>query len=141
MRIVTQNFKTGVLEVNNIPAPRCSKNEVLVRTHVSLISAGTDRSVIALGKKGSLGKAIERPDLAKKVINRAKTEGFWSTFKVVRNLISEPIPLGYSLVGIVDEVGINVNDIAVGDRVACAGLGYANHADSYNVREPVMNEQ
>ncbi len=129
MKIVVQNFKTGVLSVADVPAPRAGAGQVLVRAHASLISAGTDRAIIGLGKKGYLGKALDRPDLARKVINRALTEGFWPTYKVVKNLIAEPIPLGYSLVGTAVEVGRDVADVAVGDRVACAGLGHANHAE------------
>ncbi|MBI5320785.1 bi-domain-containing oxidoreductase [Bradyrhizobium sp.] len=129
MKIVVQNFKTGVLSVADVPAPRAGAGQVLVRAHSSLISSGTDRAIIGLGKKGYLGKALDRPDLARKVINRARTEGLWPTYKVVKNLIAEPIPLGYSLVGTAVEVGRDVGDISVGDRVACAGLGYANHAE------------
>ncbi|KRR20356.1 bi-domain-containing oxidoreductase [Bradyrhizobium retamae] len=129
MKIVVQNFKSGVLSVADVPAPRAGAGQVLVRAHSSLISSGTDRAIIGLGKKGYLGKALDRPDLAMKVINRARTEGLWPTYKVVKNLIAEPIPLGYSLVGTALEVGRDVNDISVGDRVACAGLGFANHAE------------
>ncbi len=129
MKIVVQNFKTGELSVARAPAPQAPPNGVLVRTHASLISAGTDRSVIGLAKKGYIGKALDRPDLARKVLNRARTEGYLATYKVVKNLIAEPIPLGYSLVGEVVEVGREVNDAAPGDRVACAGLGHANHAE------------
>ncbi len=133
MKIVTQNFKTGVLSLVDIPIPQVSDGEVLVRTHASLISLGTDRSVIALGKKNSFSKAISRPDLVKKVLHRVKKEGFWSTFKVVNNLISEPRPFGYSLVGTVIKVGKLVDDISVGDRVACSGAGYANHSEVVSV--------
>ncbi|MFM9939186.1 MAG: bi-domain-containing oxidoreductase [Hyphomicrobiaceae bacterium] len=129
MKIVVQNFKSGKLSVAEAPAPRVRPGTVLVRTATSLISAGTDRAVIALAKKGYLGKAMDRPDLARKVINKARTDGLWPTYKVVKNLISEPIPLGYSLVGQAIAVGAGVQDIAVGDRVACAGLGHANHAE------------
>lgn len=133
MKIVVQNFKTGVLSVSDSPAPRAGSGQVLVRAHASLISAGTDRAIIGLGKKSYLGKALDRPDLARKVINRARTEGLWPTYKVVKNLIAEPIPLGYSLVGTAIEVGRDVTDISVGDRVACAGLGHANHAEIVSV--------
>jgi predicted dehydrogenase/threonine dehydrogenase-like Zn-dependent dehydrogenase len=129
MKIVVQNFRTGELSVGQAPAPQTPANGVLVRTHASLISAGTDRSVIGLAKKGYVGKALDRPDLARKVLNRARTEGYLATYKVVRNLISEPLPLGYSLIGEVIGVGREVSDAQPGDRVACAGLGYANHAE------------
>ncbi len=129
MKIVTQNFKSGDLDVIDAPAPSVKSGGVLVRVHSSLISIGTERAVIQLAKKNYLGKAQDRPDLARQVINKARTDGLWDTYKVVKNLISEPLPLGYSNVGEVIEVGANVTDVNVGDRVACAGLGYANHAE------------
>lgn len=128
-----QNFKTGELSVADTPRPRVRSNGVLVRTAASLISAGTDRAVIGLAKKSYIGKALDRPDLARKVINKARTDGFWSTYKVVQNLIAEPIPLGYSLVGEVVEVGREINEVSVGDRVACAGLSHANHAEFVSI--------
>ena len=76
MKIVTQNFKTGDLSLIDIPTPNIGDGDVLVRTHASLISLGTDRSVIALGKKNSFSKAISRPDLVKKVLNRVKEKVF-----------------------------------------------------------------
>jgi predicted dehydrogenase/threonine dehydrogenase-like Zn-dependent dehydrogenase len=133
MKIVVQNFKSGALSVADAPRPRVRGGGVLVRTTASLISAGTDRAVIGLAQKGYLGKALDRPDLARKVINKAKAEGLWSTYKVVQNLIAEPIPLGYSLVGEVVEVGREINEVSIGDRVACAGLGHANHAEFVSV--------
>lgn len=129
MKIVVQNFKTGALSVQDAPAPRPHPRGVLVRTRASLISAGTDRAVIALAKKGYLGKALDRPDLARKVIQKGFNDGFWATYKVVKNLIAEPIPLGYSITGDVVAVAPGVQGFAVGDRVACAGLGHANHAE------------
>src|SRR5438132_935733 len=114
MKIIVQNFKTGRLSVTDSPRPKLSSNGVIVRTTASLISAGTDRAIIGLAKKSYLGKALDRPDLARKVINKARTEGFWSTYKVVQNLIAEPIPLGYSLVGEVVEVGREINEVSVG---------------------------
>lgn len=133
MKMVVQNFKTGELSINDSPTPRASAESILVQTRVSLISAGTDRAIIGMAKKNYLGKALDRPDLARKVINKAKTDGLWATYKVVKNLIAEPIPLGYSLVGEVIAVGKNITDVLVGDRVACAGLGYANHAEFVTV--------
>lgn len=133
MKILVQNFKTGELSVTESIAPKVLPNGILVRTSTSLISAGTDRAIVAMAKKSYLGKALDRPDLAKKVINKAKSDGLWATYKVVKNLISEPIPLGYSLVGEVVAKGHKVHNVAIGDRVACAGLGYANHAEIISV--------
>lgn len=133
MKIVVQNFKTGMLSIGNVPEPAARQGSVLVRTHASLISPGTDRAIIGMARKTYLGKALDRPDLAKQVISKARTDGLWATYKVVKNLISEPIPLGYSAVGEVAAVGAGVTEFAVGQRVACAGLGHANHAEMLSV--------
>ena len=129
MKAVTQNLKTGKLQVDELPAPILRPDGLLVRVRRSLISLGTERAVIALANKGPLGKAKDRPDLFRKVLNKARQEGYWSTYKVVRNLMSTPIPLGYSCAGEVLEVGAGATEFHVGDRVACAGLGHANHAE------------
>jgi predicted dehydrogenase/threonine dehydrogenase-like Zn-dependent dehydrogenase len=129
MKAVTQNLKTGKLQVQDLPSPILRPDGLLVRVRRSLISLGTERAVIALANKGPLGKAKDRPDLFRKVLNKAKQEGYWSTYKVVKNLMATPIPLGYSCAGDVVEVGAAVTEFHVGDRVGCAGLGHANHAE------------
>src|SRR4029434_7281781 len=109
--------------------PALRPQGILVRVRRSLISLGTERAVIALANKGMIGKAKERTDLVRKVMNKAKQEGFWNTYQVVKNLISAPIPLGYSCAGEVLEVGEEAIDFHVGDRVAGAGLGLGTHPE------------
>ncbi|MGH9936193.1 MAG: bi-domain-containing oxidoreductase, partial [Blastocatellia bacterium] len=117
------------MQVAEVPAPALQPGGVLVRVRRSLISLGTEKAVIDLANKGPVGKARARPDLARKVINKARQEGYWNTYQVVKNLISSPIPLGYSCAGEVIAVGAEAVEFRVGDRVACAGLNYANHAE------------
>lgn len=129
MKAVLQNFKTGAMAVEDVPPPSLKPNGVLVYNAASLISAGTEKAVIELAKMNPLQKARARPDLVKKVLNKAGQEGLLATARIVRNLVSTPLPLGYSCAGVVAQVGSRVADIAPGQRVACAGLGYANHAE------------
>ncbi len=129
MKIVVQNFKTGKISVADMPSPAVPQNGILVKTSASLISAGTDRAMVGLAKKGYVGKALARPDLLGRVFRKVKDSGFKSAFKAVQNVIAEPRTLGYSLVGEVLGVGPGVTGVAVGDRVACAGAGHANHAE------------
>ncbi|MCA9968980.1 MAG: zinc-binding alcohol dehydrogenase, partial [Anaerolineales bacterium] len=124
-----QNFRTGDLDVSDVPPPTLKAGGVLVHNVASLISAGTEKAAIELAKMNPLQKARTRPDLVKKVLNRAGQEGLLETAQTVMNLVSAPLPLGYSCAGIVQAVGAGVTDFAVGDRVACAGYGYANHAE------------
>ena len=115
------------------PAPAQPENGILVRTSASLISAGTDRAVVGLAKKGYIGKALARPDLVRRVLRKVKNDGLTAAFKAVSNVIAEPQTLGYSLVGEVLGVGSRVEGVAVGDRVACAGAGHANHAEIVSI--------
>jgi predicted dehydrogenase/threonine dehydrogenase-like Zn-dependent dehydrogenase len=129
MKAVVQNLQNGKLQVDEVPPPALQPGGILVRVRRSLISTGTEKAIIALANKGPIGKAMDRPDLARKVLNKARQEGYWNTYQVVKNLISSPIPLGYSCAGEVIEVGKDATGFQVGDRVACAGLNYANHAE------------
>ncbi|MCF8176971.1 MAG: bi-domain-containing oxidoreductase [Sulfuritalea sp.] len=129
MKAVLQNFKTGDMAIEDVPPPSLKADGVLVLNVASLVSAGTEKAVIELAKMNPLQKARARPDLVKKVLNKAGQDGMLATARIVMNLVSAPLPLGYSSAGVVTRVGSRVADIAPGQRVACAGLGYANHAE------------
>jgi hypothetical protein len=93
MKAVTQNLDDGRLSIEDVPPPILKRGGVLVHVRRSLISLGTEKAVIALANKGPLGKAKDRPDLARKVLNKARQEGYWSTYQVVKHLMSTLIPL------------------------------------------------
>lgn len=128
MKQLFMDVKTGNPIRIDVPAPACKKNGVLVETFYSLVSAGTERSLIDFGRKGLLAKCKERPDQVKKVLDKMKTDGALTTLKMAFGKLDEPLPLGYSSMGRVLEVGTNVTDVKVGDFVACAGLT-AGHAE------------
>lgn len=126
---VMQNYKGGDLRVEEVPSPLLQSGGVLVRNHSSLISAGTEKSIINLAQSSLISKAKQRPDLVKQVIEKVKQEGLINTFKKVMGKLDSPMSVGYSTAGEVVAVASDVKDIKVGDRVACAGAGYANHAE------------
>ena len=117
----------------DVPAPVAQPGRVLVRAAASLVSAGTERAFVELGRKSLLGKAKERPDLVGKVLEKVKSEGLLSTLRSVREKLDESHALGYSAAGVVVEAGEGVTEFRAGDRVACAGTGYAAHAELLSV--------
>lgn len=126
---VIQSFKIGELIVQDVPSPTLRAQGILVRNAVSLVSAGTERMVVDFAEKNLLQKARERPDLVRQVVDKAQREGIVNTIESVRNRLDQPLALGYSTSGIVADVGSDVTGFKVGDRVACAGGGYASHAE------------
>jgi predicted dehydrogenase len=129
MKQVLQSLQTSELLVADVAVPSLPDNGVLVRTVASLVSAGTERMVLEFAKKNLLQKARSRPDMVRQVLQRARREGLLSTFDTVTRRLAEPMPLGYSLVGEVVDVGPRTQGAAIGDFVACAGAGIANHAE------------
>lgn len=129
MKQVIMNYRTGKVELAEVPIPAVKKGGVLIRNLHSAISIGTERLMIKTGKSSLLKKAKDRPDLVKKVIDKLKTEGFFETYRQVMNRLDEPIPLGYSCCGEVVEVASDVTEFKKGDLVACFGSKYASHAE------------
>ena len=130
MKQVLQQPSTGEISVAEVPAPQLLPGCVLVSIRVSLVSAGTERASAEFARKSLLQKAQARPDLVREVINKVRRDGLLSAVQAVRSRLDQPTSLGYSSAGIVTGVGEGVADVAVGDRVACAGAGYAVHAEA-----------
>jgi polar amino acid transport system substrate-binding protein len=129
MKQILQNMRSGVVSVYDVPAPAVQRGRLLVRTAASLISAGTEKTAVDSGKKSLLARAKERPELVKQVLDKARTEGLMSTYTAVKAKLDGTTALGYSAAGVVAAVGEGVSGFSVGDRVACAGAGYASHAE------------
>lgn len=128
MKQILQSFKTGEMWLAEVPAPLCKGKGAVVQTAASFVSAGTERMLAEFAKKGLIGKALQMPDQVKKVVRKMKTEGVFATLEKVQAKLDQPIPLGYSSAGVVVETGRDCG-LNVGDRVACGGAGFANHAE------------
>jgi predicted dehydrogenase/threonine dehydrogenase-like Zn-dependent dehydrogenase len=129
MKQVSQNYKSGAIKVQEVNEPALKSGGVLVKTLYSVISLGTEGMKAREGKLSYLGKAKARPDQVKKVMQSVQQQGFLATYQKVMNKLDSLTPLGYSTSGEVVAVSNDVTDFQVGDRVACAGAGYANHAE------------
>lgn len=128
MKQVYQLLKTGKLAIEDVPTPALISGTILVRVEASLISAGTERAMVDFAQKSLLAKARSRPDLVRLVIDKARREGIATATSAALQKLDRPQALGYSCAGTVIGVADDVASYRVGDRVACSGTGYANHA-------------
>ncbi|MDP3974684.1 MAG: bi-domain-containing oxidoreductase [Candidatus Jorgensenbacteria bacterium] len=129
MKQVFQNPKTGETVLEEVTPPPVRAGGVLVKNSFSVISAGTERSIMELSKKSILEKAKERPDYVQKFFMLMKTKGIGAAWRVAQSKLGTEIALGYSSAGRVVAVGAGVEGIKTGDKVACAGQNYASHAE------------
>ena len=133
MHQIVQKLKTGKLEVIEVPIPVIQKGYLLVRNHYSLISPGTESSTLQTARKSYIGKAKERPQQVKQVVDILKTQGPVQTYRAVMKKLDSYSPMGYSCAGEVIGVASSTADYAIGDLVACGGVGVASHAEVVSV--------
>ncbi len=138
MKQILQSARSGELQLLDVPAPAVGHGQVLVQNHFSVVSPGTEKIAMDFAKKSLLAKARSRPDLVSQVLRKVRQEGPLPTYRTVVNRLDSPQPLGYSCAGVVMAVGEGVGNFVVGDRVACAGAGYANHAEWVAVPENLV---
>ncbi|MCD2257640.1 bi-domain-containing oxidoreductase [Psychroserpens luteolus] len=133
MQQLTQKLGSGDMIIQDVPYPQLGKGMVIVKNHYSIISAGTEGSTVVAARKSLIGKAKERPQQVKQVIDTLKKQGPIQTYRAVMKKLDAYSPLGYSCAGEIIEVGEGVTEFEIGDKVACAGAGYANHAEIVSV--------
>ncbi|HVP79578.1 MAG TPA: bi-domain-containing oxidoreductase [Thermodesulfobacteriota bacterium] len=121
MHQVIQNLRNGKLSVKEIPDPVVKPGHVLIANAFSVVSAGTERAAMELAKKSLLGKAKDRPDQVRRVLEKLKNEGILNTISQVREKLDEPMTMGYASAGVVLTCGEGVNEFKPGDRVASNG--------------------
>jgi predicted dehydrogenase/threonine dehydrogenase-like Zn-dependent dehydrogenase len=131
MKQIAQNYKSGELIVLDAPIPAGRPGGVLVQSLFSLISTGTEMMKVHEAKLSMVGKARARPDQVRKVLDTVAQQGAMATYKKVMNKLDSYTPLGYSLCGVVIEVGAGAEEFKVGQLVAAAGNEFALHAE-YN---------
>jgi threonine dehydrogenase-like Zn-dependent dehydrogenase len=129
MKQIIQNLKNGSILIDDIPVPKVSMNSLLIKTSKSLVSSGTERMLLEFGKANLIKKGLKQPDKLKMVIDKISTDGLKPTIEAVLNKLDQPIPLGYCNVGVIHEIGKNVENFKKGDRVISNG----NHAEVVNV--------
>lgn len=133
MQQLTQKLGSGDMVIQEIPIPQLSKGMIMVKNHYSIISSGTEGSTVQAARKSLIGKAKERPQQVKQVLDIFKKQGPIQTYRAVMKKLDAYSPLGYSCAGEVIDIGEGVTTFKVGDKVACAGVGYANHSEIVSV--------
>lgn len=133
MQQLTQKLGSGQMIIQELPIPQIGKGMLLIKNHYSIISSGTEGSTVSTARKSLIAKAKERPQQAKQVVDVLKKQGPVQTYRAVMKKLDAYSPLGYSCAGEVLDVGEGVTGFAPGDLVACAGAGYANHAEVVSV--------
>lgn len=118
---IIQDLKKGCTLLENVSTPLVRKGQVLIKTHRSLVSLGTEKMLVEFGKGNLISKARQQPEKVKQVLDKIKTEGLLPTLEAVFNKLDEPLPLGYCNVGEVIAVGEGVSEFTIGDRVASNG--------------------
>ncbi|PIP12951.1 MAG: oxidoreductase [bacterium (Candidatus Stahlbacteria) CG23_combo_of_CG06-09_8_20_14_all_34_7] len=135
MLSISQNMKSGKIELAEVPAPSCKKDGVLIKTSYSLVSMGTESMKIESGKMNLIEKARAKPEQVRQVINTVKQLGIKAAYRKVMNKLDSMTPLGYAISGLVVETGSNVSNLKISDMVAAGGGNYATHAEFNYVPE------
>jgi len=133
MKQLTQQLGSGEMHVQEVPIPQINEGMVLVKNHFSIISSGTESSTVKAARSNLLQKISERPEQVKQVIDSVTKLGIVQTYRAVQKKLDAYSPLGYSSAGEVIGIGPDVKGFKIGDKVACAGATYANHAEIVSV--------
>ena len=121
MKQILQNLSNGRTELAEVPCPQAKHGQLLIRTHASLVSVGTERMAVDFSKANLIQKARQQPDKVRQVVEKIKIDGLMPTLEAVRNKLDQPLPLGYCNAGVVVEDGSGVEGVRVGDREVSNG--------------------
>ena len=138
MKQIFQSLQNGKTSLEEVPIPSIMEDEILIKTNVSLISAGTEKMLINFGNSNFINKILNNKDKVNQVLDKVKTDGFTPTMKAVNSKLNQSIPMGYSNVGEIVELGSLVNDFKIGDRVLTNGY-HAEFVSVSRVRKFLIN--
>lgn len=134
MKQIIQDLKSGETILQDVPVPRAGSGKVLIKTHRSLVSLGTEKMLVRFGKANLFEKVRQQPERVKMVLDKMKADGVFPTIEAVYRKLDTPLPLGYSQAGEVVAVGKGVSGFKTGDRVVSNG----HHAEYVAVPENLV---
>ena len=140
MKQLVLDISSGETKVVEVTEPSVRNGGIIVKNFYSVISIGTEKSIVNFAKKNIIGKARNRPDLFKAFLEKAKRDGIIVAYQQAQRRLEQYLPLGYSSAGIVDKISEDVKDFKIGDRVACAGAEFAWHADKISVPKNMVTK-
>ena len=139
MKKILQDLKNGDIIIQDVPKPKIKSNHLIIKTNASLISIGTEKTLLSFGRSNYLDKARQQPEKVQQVINKIRVDGLKETLSSVKSKLDTPLPLGYCNVGVVEEVGDNITEFKIGDRVASIGSHSEFVLVSQNLCEKIPN--
>ncbi len=130
-------LEKGALVVQQVAQPQLDENIVLISVHYSFISSGTEAASISTAQRSALFSNV--PQKIKSVLASLTHHGIEGTAALIKSKLKGTVQaLGYSCSGRVIAVGKKVTKFRPGDYVACAGAGWASHADVVCVPENLV---
>ena len=123
MKQILQNLSNGETYIEEVPCPNVKKGHILIKSHKSLISTGTEKMLVDFGKSGLINKARSQPDKVKEALEKIQADGIVATMDAIKSKLDQPLPLGYCNVGTI--IDPSDSDLCSGTRVVSNG----NHAE------------
>lgn len=125
--------KKGIVLAKEVPSPQVGENDVLIKVEFSCISAGTESTTVGASGKSLARRVLDKPEHVQRIISMVKNDGLTTTLNAVKNKANKEIATGYSVAGEVVEIGSKISNLKIGDKVAAAGAGLANHSEYVNI--------
>lgn len=121
----------GKIQVEELPTPLVGDNQVLISTHFTLISSGTELGTINKDPIAMAKLTIQDPWMRNEVKALLFGGNMNETVDIIKNELYLLRMFGYSGAGVVLDKGKNISGVNAGERVAFAAQGHAEQVSAY----------